>query len=45
MLGGLLFNNIIMTTFRTIKLDSDNAVGDAFGRVRVSNPITYQELS
>lgn len=29
-----------MTTFRTIKLDSDNAVGDAFGRVRVSNPTT-----
>ena len=26
-----------MTTFRTIKLDSDNAVGDAFSRLRVSD--------
>jgi len=27
-----------MTTFRNIKLDTTNAVGDAFGRVRTSSP-------
>jgi hypothetical protein len=27
-----------MSYFKTIKLDSNNAVGDAFSRLRVSNP-------
>lgn len=29
-----------MTYFKTIKIDSDNAVGDAFGRLRISSPTT-----
>jgi len=29
-----------MSYFRTIKLDSNNAVGDAFGRLRVSSPVS-----
>lgn len=29
-----------MSGFKTIKIDSNNAVGDAFGRIRISSPTT-----